>query len=75
MLWDEPQNHDVDWYFCNTILIKSFNAKNKQQIFHVDVASVTKSVYIHVSKAENSLGVIENKQLNSEGDEPGPKRS
>ena len=75
MLWNEPQNHDVDCYFCNTTLIKGFNAKNKQRIVYADVPSVTKPVFIHVSKVENSLGVIENKRLNSEGDKPEPKRS
>ena len=75
MLWTEPQNYNVDCYFCNTTLIKGFNAKNKQQIIYADVSSVAKSVIIHVSKAENSLGVIENKQLISEEDKPEPKRS
>ena len=75
MLWNEPQNHDVDCYFCNTTLIKGFNAKNRQQIVHANVPSVTKSVFIHVPKAENSLGVIANKRLNSVGYEPEPKRS
>ena len=32
-------------------------------------------LFIHVPKAENNLGVIENKRLNSEGDDPAPKRS
>ena len=75
MLWTDPQNHDVDCYFCNTTLIKGFIAKNKQQIVYADVPSVAKSVFIHMSKAENSLGVIENKWLKSEGDETEPKRS
>ena len=70
MLWNDPQNHDVDCYFWNTALIKGFNAKNKQQIVYADVPSVAKSVFIHEPKAENSLGVIGNKRLNSEGDEP-----
>ena len=48
---------------------------NKQHIIYNDVPSVTKPVFIHLPKAENSLGVIENKQLNSEGDKPGPNRS
>ena len=75
MFWNEPQNHDVDCYFCNTTLIKGFNAKNKQQIVYTDVPSVAKSVFIHVPKAENSLGVIENTWLNSKGDEAELKRS
>ena len=48
MLWNEPQNHDVDCYFCNTTLIKGFHAKNKQQIVYGDVPSVAKPVFIHV---------------------------
>ena len=75
LLWNEPQNHDMDSYFCNTTLIKGFNAKNKQQIVYTDVPSLAKPIFIHVPKAENSLGVIENKRLNSEGDEPEPKSS
>ena len=64
MLSNETKKPDVDCYFCNTTLIKGFNKNNKHQI-----------VFIHVPKAENSLGLIENKWLNSEGDEPEPKRS
>ena len=37
ILWNEPQNHEVDCYFCNTTLIKVFIAKNKHQIFYADV--------------------------------------
>ena len=65
----------MDCNFCSTILIKGFNEKNEQQIVNADVPYVAKPVFIHVTKAENSLGVIENKRLNSEGDEPEPKRS
>ena len=75
MLWNEPQNHDVDCYFYNTTLIKGFNSKNKQQIVYADVPPVAKPVFIHVPKAENSLAVIENKPLDFEGDKPEPKRS
>ena len=75
MLWNEPQNHDEDCYFCNTTFIKGFNAKNKQQIVYADVPSAAKSVFRHVPQAENSLGVIGNKWRNSEGDEPEPNRS
>ena len=32
-------------------------------------------LYLCLKQLENSLGVIENKQLNSEGDEPEPKLS
>ena len=67
--------HDLDCYFCNTTLIKGFNTKNKQQIVYADVPSLAKPLFIHVPEAENSLGVIENKRLNSDGDEPEPKRS
>ena len=63
----------MDCYFCNTTLIKCFNAKNKQQIVYADVPSVVKPVFIRVPKADNSLGVIENKRLNSERNEPEPK--
>ena len=69
MLWYDSQNHDVDCYFCNSTLIKGFNIKSKQQVVYADVPSVVKPIFIHVSKAENSLGVIENKRLNSQGDE------
>ena len=48
-----------DCYFCNTTLIKGFNAKNKQQIVYADVTSVAQPVFIHVPKAENTLGVTE----------------
>ena len=65
----------MDYYFCNTTLIKGFNAKNKQQIVYADVPSVPKPVFIHVPKAENSLNVIQNEEFNSEGDETEPKRS
>ena len=75
MFWNEPQNHDMDCYFCNTTLTKDFNAKRKQQIVYDNVPSVAKPDFIHMPKAEHSLGVIENKGLNSEGDEPEPKRS
>ena len=75
ILWNEPQNHDVDCYFSNSTLIKGFHAKNKQQIVYADFPSMAKSVFIHMPKAENSLGVFENKQLNSEGDEQESKRS
>ena len=61
MLWNEPQNDDVDYHFCNTTLIKGFHANNKEQIVDADVPSVAKPVFIHVPKAENSLGVIEKK--------------
>ena len=44
MLWNEPQNHDVDCYFSNTTLIKGFNAKDKQKISYADVPSVVKPV-------------------------------
>ena len=47
----------------------------KQQIVYADVPSVAKPVFIHVPKAEHSLGVIENNRLNYEGDEHEPKRS
>ena len=36
---------------------------------------MAKPIFIHVFKAENRMGVIENKRLNSEGDETEPKRS
>ena len=36
---------------------------------------MAKLVFIYVPKAENSLDVIENKRLISEGGEPEPKRS
>ena len=81
MLWNEPQNHDVEFYICNTTLIKNFNLiiskefKNKKQIVYADVPSEAKPVFIHVPKVENSLGVIENKRINSEGEESEPKRS
>ena len=39
---------------------------NNQPIIYSGVPSVAKPVFIHVPKAENSLGVIENKRLNSE---------
>ena len=67
--------NDVDFYFCNATLITDFNTKNKQQIIHAGVPSVAKPSFIHVPKAENSWGLIENKRLNFEGDEPEPKRS
>ena len=35
---------------------------------------MAKPVFIHVPKAENSLGVIENNRFSSEGDEAEPKR-
>ena len=44
------------------------------QIVYADVPSVAKPVFIHEPKAKNSLGVLENKRLNSEGDEPEAKR-
>ena len=75
MFWNEPQNHDMNCYFCNTTFIKGFNAKNKQQIVYADVPSVAKHIFTHVTKAENSLSVIENKRLYSKGNELGPKRS
>ena len=75
MVWNEPHNHDVNCYFCNNTLIKGLNTRNRQQIVHVDVPSVTKPVFINVPKAENSLDVFEKKLLNSEGYEPEPKRS
>ena len=56
MLWNEPQNHDVDCYFCNTTLREGFNAKNKQQAVYPEVLSMAKPIFIHVPKAENSLG-------------------
>ena len=68
MLWNEPQNHDVNCYFRYTTLIKDFTAKNKQQIVYADVPFVATPVFIYVSEAENSLGVIENKRLNCEKD-------
>ena len=62
------------WIVISVIpLIKGFNAKNKQQIVYADVSSVAKPVFIHVPKAENGLGIIENKRFDSEGDEPEPK--
>ena len=75
MVWNESQNHDMDCYLCNTTLIKGFNAKNKQQIAYADIPSMAKPVFIHVPKAENSLAVIENKWLHSEGYKPEPKSS
>ena len=75
MYRNEPRNHDVDCYFCNTTLIKGFNVKHKQQVVYTDIPSVTKPIFMHVPKAEKSLSVIENKRLNSEVDEPKPKRS
>ena len=48
MLWNEPQNHNVDCYFFNTTLIKGFDAMNKQQIVYADVPFVAKPVLIHV---------------------------
>ena len=65
----------MDCYFCNITLIKGFNAKNKKQIVYADVPYVAMPLFIHVPKVENSLGVIENELLISEGDEPQPKRS
>ena len=75
MVWNELQDHDVDCYVCNTTLIKGFNAENMQQIVYDEVPPVAKPVFIQVPKAENILCVIENKRLNSEGDEPEPKLS
>ena len=46
-----------------------------KQIVYADVPSVGKPVFIHVPKAENSLDVIENNRVNSEGNVPEPKRS
>ena len=48
---------------------------HKQQIVFTDVPTIAKPVFIHAPKAENNLGVIKNKRLNSEGDELEPKRS
>ena len=46
MLWNEPQNHDMDCYFCNATLIKGCNAKNKPQIIYADIPFVAKPVFI-----------------------------
>ena len=69
MLCNKPQNLDVICYFCITTLSEGFNVKNKQQIVYADVPSMSKPAFTHVPKAENNLGVIENKRNNSEGDD------
>ena len=65
----------MDCYFCNTTPIQGFNAKDMQQTAYAEVPSVAKPVFIQVPKEENILCVIENKRLNSEGDEPESKLS
>ena len=75
MLWNKLQNHDVDCYFYNTTLIKSLNPKNKEQIVHADAPFLAKPIFIHVPKAENSLGLIENQRPIYEADEPESKHS